>query len=189
LTQVAPQLLQISKAASAADGLFKTIDREPLIDSLSESGERPSECVGDVELQQVRFAYPGRPGVPILQGLNLHLPANKTTAVVGPSGSGKSTIVGLIERWYSAAEGRILLDGREIQDLNIAWLRANIRLVQQEPTLFNATVFQNVSYGLVGTPYENSPEEEQMKLVEEACRSSFAHEFIEHLPEVPTAFT
>lgn len=184
LTQVAPQLLQVSKAASAADGLFKTIDRTPVIDSLSELGKKPIDCIGDVELRDIHFAYPSRPDVKVLKGLSLVLPANKTTAIVGPSGSGKSTIVGLLERWYNASEGQLLLDGQDIASLNIAWLRSNIRLVQQEPVLFNATVFQNVAYGLVGTPHENSSKDEQMRLVEQACRSSFAHEFIANLPEV-----
>jgi ATP-binding cassette subfamily B (MDR/TAP) protein 1 len=163
--------------------LFKTIDRTPLIDSLSEGGDKPADCNGHVELKGVNFAYPSRSGVSVLKGVNLVLPANKTTAIVGPSGSGKSTIIGLIERWYNASEGKILLDGQDITSMNIAWLRSNIRLVQQEPILFNATVFQNVAYGLVGTSYEKAPEAEQMKLVAEACRSAFANEFIEHLPE------
>jgi ATP-binding cassette subfamily B (MDR/TAP) protein 1 len=154
-----------------------------LIDSLSKAGDKPAACIGDVELRGVVFAYPSRSGVSVLKGVNLVLPANKTTAIVGPSGSGKSTIIGLIERWYNASEGKILLDGQDIASVNIAWLRSNIRLVQQEPVLFNATVFHNVVYGLVGTPYEKVPEEEQMKLVKEACRSSFAHEFIENLPD------
>jgi ATP-binding cassette subfamily B (MDR/TAP) protein 1 len=67
----------------------------------------------------------------VLLGLNLSIPANKTTALVGASGSGKSTIVGLIERWYVPASGSILLDGRDVSELNIQWLRTNVRLVQQ----------------------------------------------------------
>jgi ATP-binding cassette subfamily B (MDR/TAP) protein 1 len=121
----------VSKAIGAADDLFKSIDRESRIDSLSAEGTKPSECHGDLVLSNVEFAYPSRPNAQILKGLNLVIPANKTTAIVGPSGSGKSTIVGLVERWFSPLSGSIMLDGQPIEDLNIQWLRTNIRLVQQ----------------------------------------------------------
>lgn len=127
-------MLQLSKATAAAQELFTTIDRESKIDSLGAGGVRPSEINGDIELCDVHFSYPSRPDVPILRGLNLSFPANKTTAIVGASGSGKSTIVGLIERWYSTSQGTISLDGVAITDVNIRWLRSNIRLVQQVRT-------------------------------------------------------
>ncbi|KAF2429760.1 P-loop containing nucleoside triphosphate hydrolase protein [Tothia fuscella] len=183
LTQVAPQILHITKAASAAHDLFKIIDREPIIDSLSESGEAPTTCHGDIELRGIQFAYPSRPDVPVLQDFNISIPANKTTALVGASGSGKSTIIGLLERWYAASAGTILMDGIDIANLKIEWLRTNVRLVQQEPVLFSGTVFQNVAFGLVGTAFVTAPYEEQLKLVQAACKQAYAHDFIEDLPE------
>ncbi|KAF2839199.1 P-loop containing nucleoside triphosphate hydrolase protein [Patellaria atrata CBS 101060] len=183
LTQVAPQILQITKAASAANELFRVIDHEPEIDSLSDSGERPEECIGAIEIEDVEFTYPSRPDAQILRSLTLSIPANKTTALVGPSGCGKSTIIGLLERWYSPLAGSICLDGQEISNLNIEWLRTNIRLVQQEPVLFNGTVFENVSYGLMGTPFANTSDQNKLKLVQEACEAAYAHEFIENLPQ------
>lgn len=139
LTQIAPQIMVVSKAGAAAHGLFKTIDRPSQVDALSEAGIRPetksSGGGADIVLDNVFFAYPSRPGVPIFDNLSLHIPANKTTAIVGPSGSGKSTIVGLLERWFEPSSGSIAIDGHHIQDLNIQWLRTNIRLVQQEPVL------------------------------------------------------
>jgi ATP-binding cassette subfamily B (MDR/TAP) protein 1 len=131
LTQIAPQIMVVSKAIGAADGLFKTIDRESRIDSLSTRGTKPLECQGEIVLDDIQFAYPSRPSVQVLDGLNLVIPANKTTAIVGPSGSGKSTIISLLERWFEPTSGTITLDGRPIQDLHIQWLRTNIRLVQQ----------------------------------------------------------
>jgi len=131
LTQIAPQTVVISKAAAAAHQLFQVIDRQSKIDSLSDEGAKPDECRGDLEFRNVTFAYPSRSDVPVLKGLNVTMPANRTTAIVGASGSGKSTIVGLTERWFEPLVGEVFLDGRDIQDYNLRWLRTNIRLVQQ----------------------------------------------------------
>lgn len=121
----------LSKAIGAANDLFKRIDRQSKIDPLSSEGSRPSNCHGNIQFTDIDFAYPSRPNVQVLNKLNLVIPANKTTAIVGPSGSGKSTIIGLLERWYSPPTGTITLDGRAIADLNLQWLRTNIRVVQQ----------------------------------------------------------
>ncbi|KAK3364499.1 P-loop containing nucleoside triphosphate hydrolase protein [Lasiosphaeria hispida] len=182
LTQIAPQTVVVSKAAAAAQHLFEIIDRESKINSLSDEGAKPDECNGEIEFRDVVFAYPSRPDVQVLKSLNLALPANRTTAIVGASGSGKSTIVGLVERWFSPLSGDILLDGRKVEEYNIQWLRTNIRLVQQEPVLFNGTVFQNVANGLSGTPMADLDDEHKRKLVEDACLAAFAHEFIEEMP-------
>lgn len=101
----------------------------------------------------------------------------------GASGSGKSTIIGLLERWYLPRSGTIELDGHSIETLNLNWLRTNVRLVQQEPVLFNGTAFENIANGLVGTPWEHAPVEEQQKRVEQAADFAFAHDFISKLPE------
>jgi ATP-binding cassette subfamily B (MDR/TAP) protein 1 len=129
----------VSKAVGAANDLFQRIDRVSKIDALSAGGLRPSECRGKIVLDDVDFSYPSRPDMQVLHSLSLTIPANKTTAIVGPSGSGKSTIVGLIERWFSPSGGRITLDGHKIEDLNIPWLRTNVRLVQQ--VLFSLQAF------------------------------------------------
>lgn len=131
LTQVAPQFVHLSKAASAAGELFKTIDRVSAIDPLADTGNRPAHCHGTLELQNVRFSYPSRPDVEVLCGLNLQIPAGKTTALVGASGSGKSTVIGLLERWYTPGSGAVLVDGTPIEELNLQWLRTQVRLVQQ----------------------------------------------------------
>ncbi|KAI9692036.1 MAG: hypothetical protein M1820_009571 [Bogoriella megaspora] len=183
LTQVAPQSMAITQAASAAHDLFKIIDRLSQEDSMSTAGHVPTHCEGELELRDLEFHYPSRPDAPILRGTNLKLPAGRTTALVGASGSGKSTVIGMIERWYQPTNGSITLDGIELGQLNIKWLRTNVRLVQQEPVLFNGTVFENVSYGLVGTAHVNASKAERLKLVQEACKAAFAHDFISDLPE------
>ncbi|KAF3479555.1 multidrug resistance protein 1 [Arthroderma uncinatum] len=183
LTHIAPQIITITKAAAAADELFRIIDKKSAIDSLSTAGLTPEKCVGEVKLNAVKFAYPSRPETQVLNGLDLNVPAGKATALVGASGSGKSTIVGLLERWYDQAAGTILLDGINIQELNIAWLRTQIRLVQQEPVLFSGTIFDNVAFGLVGTQHAEASYEEKLALVKEACKESYADVFIENLPK------
>ncbi|KAK7418059.1 hypothetical protein QQX98_004198 [Neonectria punicea] len=182
LTQIAPQTIAISKATAAAQEMFQMIDRESKIDSLSVEGEIISNFKGNIQLRAVRFAYPSRSDVPVLHSLDLDIPADKTTALVGASGSGKSTIFGLLERWYEPGGGSITLDGHPIEQLNLKWLRTNIRMVQQEPTLFSGSIFQNVVDGLPGTDMADLSEDARRKLVIEACKSAYAHDFILRLP-------
>ncbi|KAF2014111.1 P-loop containing nucleoside triphosphate hydrolase protein [Aaosphaeria arxii CBS 175.79] len=183
LTQIAPQILVLTKATSAAEELFRTIDTISEIDPLSKEGKVPEECLGSIEIKDVHFSYPARADVPILRGLTLSIPSNKTTALVGASGCGKSTIVGLLERWYNPASGSITLDGVALQDINLSWLRSNMRLVQQEPVLFSGTIYENVAYGLYGTEKANLTKDQQRALVEQACQDAYADEFINRLPK------
>ncbi|KAK3296564.1 P-loop containing nucleoside triphosphate hydrolase protein [Chaetomium fimeti] len=182
ITMLAPYSIEFTRAAASAASLFKLMDRESAINPFDKSGEQPSEITGLVELEDVTFAYPTRPGTTVLDNFSLTVPAGKVTALVGQSGSGKSTIVGLIERWYTPSSGGIKLDGRPIDSLNLNWLRNNVRLVQQEPVLFQGSVFDNIAYGLVGTPWEKASREEQMAQVREAATTAFAHDFISALP-------
>ncbi len=183
LTQLAPNILTFTSATSAAAVLFKCIDRKSEIDPLSDEGERPKTIDGHIQLRNVNFTYPTRPNAPVLHDFTLDIPPGKVTALVGASGSGKSTIVALLERWYNPTNGNILLDAKPIEDLNLRWLRTNIRLVQQEPVLFMGTVFENVRYGLIGTKGEDAPEEEQRQLVADACKLANAHDFVSELPK------
>ena len=99
---------------------------------------------GSVDVGNVCFFYPTRPDVPVLQGLSLNLEPGKTLALVGPSGCGKSTVVSLIERFYDPTSGDVKLEGVDIRDLNIAWLRSQIGIVSQEPVLFDASIAENI---------------------------------------------
>lgn len=183
MTTVLMQVFNITKAATAAIELFQTIDRVSTIDPMSTSGLRPTQCTGNIKLADVAFSYPSRPNSQVLSGLTLLVPAKKTTALVGASGSGKSTIVALLERFYDFTAGTITLDGQNIRDLNIGYLRTKIRLVSQEPTLFSGTIFDNVAYGLLGTEHEDATPEKKLQLVQQACKDAFAHEFVEQLPQ------
>ncbi|RFU77428.1 abc multidrug transporter mdr1 [Trichoderma arundinaceum] len=180
---IAPNFQSFTAAVSAASKIFDTIDRASPIDPASEEGDTIENVQGNIRLENVKHIYPSRPGAVVMEDVTLDIPAGKTTALVGASGSGKSTIVGLIERFYSPVGGTVYLDGRDITTLNLRWLRRQISLVSQEPTLFGTTIFENIRYGLVGTEFENEPEEKQRELVIAAAKKSNAHDFVTALSE------
>ncbi|KAI0001393.1 P-loop containing nucleoside triphosphate hydrolase protein [Xylariaceae sp. FL0662B] len=183
-----------ARASGAASILFNGIDApKPVVTGLKSP---EVSAAGDIVLWGINFTYPTRPKLKVLDNLNLILPAGKITAIVGPSGSGKSTIVALIERWYQLdgdedknrlvnffRNGSITVGGCKLTDIDLKWWRSQIGLVQQEPFLFNTTIFQNVANGLIGTEWENSSYSDKRALVEQACKEAFADEFISRLPD------
>jgi ATP-binding cassette subfamily B protein len=103
---------------------------------------------GEVALEGVHFAYPTRPDAPVLRGLDLRIPAGRTVALVGPSGSGKTTVAALVQRFYEVTpgQGRVTVDGRDVRDADIHWLRQHMAVVPQQPALFAASVAENLRY-------------------------------------------
>ncbi|KAF9891564.1 hypothetical protein FE257_003575 [Aspergillus nanangensis] len=182
LTMLAPYMVDFTRSATAASTLFNLMDRKSEINPYDTIGHQSSELVGDIELTDVTFAYPTRPEVKVLEKFSMRAQAGKVTALVGQSGSGKSTIVGLLERWYNPASGTIKFDGHPLDEFNLSSLRKNVRLVQQEPVLFQGTVFDNIKQGLVGTKWEHSPRDQQMEQIQDAATMAFAHDFIANLP-------
>lgn len=183
LGHVAPNIQAFTTAVAAAGKIFATIDRVSPLDPGSDAGEKLDHVEGTVELRNIRHIYPSRPEVVVMEDVNLIVPAGKTTALVGASGSGKSTIVGLVERFYDPVGGKVFLDGHDVSTLNLRWLRHQVALVSQEPTLFATTIFGNIRHGLIGTKYEHEPEEKVKNLVENAAKMANAHDFITSLPE------
>ena len=175
-------LIAISQARGAATKLFSTIGRVPSIDSTSEEGAKPSKVTGEIVFENVDFNYPARLDVQVFKSISLTFPVGTTTALVGASGSGKSTVVSLVERFYDPLAGSVRLDGMNIRDLNLKWLRSQLGLVSQEPILFSTTIRKNVEHGLVGTPYQNASPEERLQLVREAYVKANAESFISKLP-------
>ncbi|XP_049439803.1 ATP-binding cassette, sub-family B (MDR/TAP), member 4 [Epinephelus fuscoguttatus] len=165
-----------AKAKISAAHLMMLLKKEPAIDNLSHEGESPEEFDGNVHFEGVKFNYPSRPEVPILQGLNLKVSKGETLALVGSSGCGKSTTIQLLERFYDPREGRVLLDNRNAKELNIHWLRSQIGIVSQEPVLFDCTLAENIAYG------DNSRTVTKEE-IEEAARAANIHKFIEDLPQ------
>ncbi|KAI5365024.1 Putative Type 1 protein exporter [Septoria linicola] len=183
LGNVAPNIQAFTTAVAAAAKIYSTIDRVSPLDPTSEAGTTIEQLRGVVELRNIKHIYPSRPEVVVMEDVTLMVPAGKTTALVGASGSGKSTIVGLVERFYDPVGGTVLLDGINVQDLNLRWLRQQISLVSQEPTLFATSIAGNIRHGLIGTDAENLPEDKIRDLVEDAAKMANAHDFICQLPE------
>jgi ATP-binding cassette subfamily B (MDR/TAP) protein 1 len=125
-----------------------------------------------VEIRAATFAYPQRPEHNVYDNLNLTIEAGQTVAFVGPSGCGKSTAVQLFERFYDPNSGSILIDGVDMKELRVSWLRQQIGLVSQEPTLFSGTITDNIGYGKEGATKE--------ELVS-AAKMANAHDFIMEL--------
>ncbi|KAL0940682.1 Leptomycin B resistance protein pmd1-like protein 4 [Colletotrichum truncatum] len=155
LGTIAPLLPLFGSASAAFVKLRKDIEFRSDIDSVTEDGEKlPATIEGSVELRGVTFAYPSRPDQNVLKKVSLVCPGGKYTAIVGLSGSGKSTIAGLATRLYDPKEGTVLLDGRDIRNLNVRNVRSYISLVQQEPSLLDRSVLENIALGLVNSPKE-----------------------------------
>jgi len=183
LGNVAPNSQAFITALGAAAKIFSTIDRNSPIDPSRDEGAKIENVKGTIRLENIKHIYPSRPEVVVMEDVSLTIPAGKVTALVGASGSGKSTIVGLVERFYSPIEGTVYLDDVDIATLNLRWLRQQISLVSQEPTLFSTTIYENIRHGLIGTKWENESEEKQRELIFEAARKANAHNFVSELPE------
>uniref|UniRef100_A0A671LMY3 ABC-type xenobiotic transporter n=1 Tax=Sinocyclocheilus anshuiensis TaxID=1608454 RepID=A0A671LMY3_9TELE len=165
-----------AKAKVAASHVLMLIDRVPAIDNASEDGDKPDKFEGNVSFEDVRFNYPSRPDVPVLQGLRLRVKKGQTLALVGSSGCGKSTTIQLLERFYDPQQGKVMLDDNDAKQLNIHWLRLQIGIVSQEPVLFDCSLAENIAYG------DNSRNVSQQE-IEEAAKAANIHSFIEGLPQ------
>ncbi|CAK7356109.1 unnamed protein product [Dovyalis caffra] len=165
---MAPDILKGNQMAAS---IFELLDRKTLI---GDAGEELKNVEGRVELRGVQFSYPSRPDILIFKDFDLRVCSGKSMALVGQSGSGKSSVLALILRFYDPTAGRVMIDGIDIKKLKLKFLREHIGLVQQEPTLFGTSIYDNILYGK-----EGASEGE----VIEAAKLANAHTFISALPE------
>ncbi|WP_191629395.1 ABC transporter transmembrane domain-containing protein [Pseudomonas fluorescens] len=165
---------ELQRAAGAAERIAELLRSENFILApVAGAVKLPERVDGHLQLHNVRFSYPSRPQSYAVDGLSLTVNAGETLALVGPSGAGKSTVYDLLLRFYDPAEGRILLDGVPLTQLDPLDLRRCFALVSQTPALFFGSIEENIRYG---NPQATLAE------VQEAAKIAYAHDFIEAMP-------
>ncbi|XP_057790342.1 ABC transporter B family member 4-like [Salvia miltiorrhiza] len=174
LGQASPCMTAFAAGRAAAYKMFETINRKPEIDAYDSRGKKLQDIRGDIELNDVYFSYPARPDEQIFRGFSLSIPSGTTAALVGQSGSGKSTVVSLIERFYDPQAGQVLIDGVNLKEFQLKWIRSKIGLVSQEPVLFTGSIKDNIAYGKDGATTEE---------IRVAAELANAAKFIDKLPQ------
>jgi ABC-type multidrug transport system fused ATPase/permease subunit len=162
----------LQHALAASERVFEVLDTVPDVKDRPGVVAPVGPVRGELRCEQVMFHY--RSDVPVLMGLTVSVRPGERVALVGPSGAGKSTLVKLLMRFYDVTGGAILMDGTDLRDLPLAYVRDQIGFVQQEPFLFNGSVRDNILYGDLGATEDR---------LEIAARAARAHEFIVELPE------
>lgn len=165
-------------AKVSAARIIGLIQRQPLV--RTEDGvtdKKDWSATGNFSLKEVEFSYPTRKHHKVLKGIDLHVDAGKTVALVGPSGCGKSTVLQLLQRFYDPDSGRIELDGLDNRSsLTLPRLRRQLGVVQQEPVLFDRTLAENIAYG-------DNTRKVTMHEIIEAAKAANIHTFISSLPK------
>lgn len=162
----------LQHALAASERVFDVLDTQPEVLDRPDAVPPAGRLAGQVQFAHVGFRY--RDDVPVLEDVSFTVAAGERIALVGPSGAGKSTLLKLVMRFYDVRVGAVTIDGHDIRDMPLQFLRAQIGLVQQEPFLFNGTVKENIAYGDLKA---------DQALIEAAARSARAHDFIMELPQ------
>ncbi len=166
---------QLQKTIGASERIMEILETEDETTIQSQNSHISKDpVVGFIEFDKVRFSYPSRPELEVLQGLDFAIKPGQKIALVGQSGAGKSTIVQLLMRFYNITGGSIRLDGKAIENIELQHLRHNIGIVPQEVMLFGGTIEENIRYG--------KPEAKQDE-IEQAARKANAWEFVSSFPD------
>jgi ABC-type multidrug transport system fused ATPase/permease subunit len=162
---------QAQRATASGERIFEIMDEpEEVRDRPGAVPLPPSE--GRIRFDHVDFSY--GTGRPVLEDIDLEVAPGRTIALIGHTGSGKTTLTSLVPRFYDVTAGRVLVDGVDVRDVELASLRAGVGVISQDPFLFSATVRENIAFGRADATDED---------VEKAARLAQAHEFVERLPE------
>jgi ABC-type multidrug transport system fused ATPase/permease subunit len=164
-------LSMAQRATASGNRMFEILDREPSMQSPPGAPPLP-EGRGQVSLQRVTLRYDG--SEPSLSGVDLEVEPGRTIALVGPTASGKTSLVGLLARLYDPSEGRVVIDGADIKQVDLASLRGEIAFVADDSFLFSDTVAANIAYARPDATRDQ---------IEAAAKRAQAHDFITHLPD------
>jgi ATP-binding cassette subfamily B protein len=162
---------QAQRATAAGERIFEILDEPEEIRDPAGARALPAGP-GEVRFQGVDFEY--EPGRPILQGIELTVPAGRTVALIGRTGSGKTTLAALVPRFYDATAGSVSVDGVDVREVERRSLRRAIGVISQDPFLFSASIRDNIAFGMPDAPHE---------AVEAAAAAAQAHEFVAELPQ------
>jgi len=160
-----------SRAISSGKRLFDVLDAKSPVEERPQAKDM-GRAKGRVSFENLSFAYDSR--LPALNQVNMHAEPGQITAILGAPGSGKTTVVNLLPRFYDVTEGRITVDGQDIQEFTLASLRRNVGIVQQDVFLFGGTIRDNIAYGSVDASFEQ---------VVAAAKVAQLHDHIMTLPE------
>jgi ATP-binding cassette subfamily B protein/subfamily B ATP-binding cassette protein MsbA len=163
---------QVQRSLASADRVAELLNEEPEMHDRPGAAKLSGRTEGAISFKDACFEY--KKGVPVLEHIDLDVPARKMVALVGPSGVGKSTLVSLIPRFYDVNSGMITLDGRDIRDITLESLRRQVSIVLQDVFLFHGTVRDNILFG--------NPEASDAQIAE-AARVANAHDFVTAMPE------
>ncbi len=163
---------ELKKAAGALERIIELMNTEPTIQNPKQPKVIEHTVLGNLNVQDLSFAYPSRPGLNVLNNISFEVVPGQTVALVGPSGSGKSTIFQLLMRFYEAQSGHIKLDGTAVEEFNLNDLRSQFSLVAQDVTIFSTSARENIAYG---RPDASDDE------IRAAAKLAHADEFIENL--------
>jgi len=162
---------QAQRAIAAGERIFEILDEPEEIADVPRAVSLPPGP-GHVVFENVAFGYD--PARPVLDRITLDIPAGRTVALIGRTGSGKTTLAALVPRFYDVTDGRVLVDGMDVRELDRRTLRREIGVISQDPFLFSASIRDNIALGIPAAPHE---------AVEAAARAAQAHEFILELPQ------
>jgi ATP-binding cassette subfamily B protein len=162
---------QAQRATASGERIFQIMDEPEEVADRPGAQELPPGG-GDLRFEHVSFEY--MEGRPVVEGVDLQVPAGRTIALIGHTGSGKTTLTSLVPRFYDTTSGRVLVDGIDVRDVTLRSLRRAIGVIPQDPFLFSATVRENITFGAPQLTAEQ---------VEHVARLAQAHEFVERLPD------
>lgn len=164
----------VQRAAGAMERIGELLATRPAVTTPVGAVAPSARIVGAIQFESVDFHYPTRPDTAALEGFSLAIESGETVALVGPSGAGKSTVFQLLLRFFDPQRGRVLIDGRDVRELPLPWLRGGIALVPQDPVLFGASARDNIALGREGASDVE---------IEAAARAAEAHAFVSEQPE------